>query len=113
MDISRLRPERSIGIPHGMRADTWWHGFNLDVWMKTSMLTFNRIFPHEINRFTPVLCEPEELARHLRFASMLNLRAEFSSLYVAGLPEEEKQEGARALGSAERLFARTLSEYAR
>lgn len=102
MDISRLGPTRSIGIPHGIRGDVWWYGLNIDVWLKTPMLTFNRIFPHEINRFAPVLCDVEELAKHLRFASMFDLRREFSDAYLAGLGQQQSQ-GAGALAAAEGL----------
>lgn len=103
MDISRLGPRRSIGIPHGIRGDIWWYGVNIDVWLKTPMLTFNRIFPHEINRFAPLLCEAEELAKHLRFASMFDLHREFSDAYLVGLSGEQEGEGVDALAAAERL----------
>lgn len=100
MDFHRIGPVARYGIPHGMRADDWWRGSSIDVWLKTSMLTFNRVFPHEINRFEPALCDQSELSRHLKFAAVFGLENEFSENYLARLPVEHRAEAQRLLAVA-------------
>ena len=90
----KLRSEMDIARHHSM---IWYLGSIVDIWVKTPMLTFNRAFPDEINVFKPALCEPDELADHCRFADLLNLRPEFETAYLAGLPSTDREAGRRLL----------------
>ncbi len=77
----------------------------LDIWLKTPLLTFNRTFPHEINRFVPALCSPPELADHIRFASLFGLSHDFRASYLAGFEDREAIAAMDILAAADEVVS--------
>jgi len=82
LDHERIKIRGSADVAQ-LYAKLWSLGSIVDIWLKTPMLTFTRTFPHEIDRFEPVLVNADLLAHHRTFCNVFDLLPEFDEAFLA------------------------------